>query len=303
MIFSEIYGLYYKAVSRILALAVEGNLTEKDMYAIVKENAFPESAMTIVPAIRNKEWPLLTDDLHTPLAKVPRLPLTTLEKRWLKAVLSDPRVSLFAPEMTGLEEIEPLFDLKDIVYFDRYRDGDPFTNEKYRDRFRTTWKALREKKLLHLEYISGRGNNVSGTYLPVKMEYSDVDDKFRLLSLKEGGIHTINLGRITKVEIQGSAADKPILHELSPKRTTVFIITDERNALQRVLMQFSHYKKEAEKLDEKHVKVTLTYDQDEEIDLTIQLLSFGRFIEVLSPESIRKNMRERIEKQLQLFNN
>ena len=118
MIFSEIYSLYYKAVSRILALSVEGKLTEKDLYAISRENAFPESTMTIVPALRNKEWPLLTDDLHTPLERAPRLPLSTLEKRWLKAVLSDPRVSLFAPEMKGLEETEPLFDLQDIVCFD-----------------------------------------------------------------------------------------------------------------------------------------------------------------------------------------
>lgn len=68
-------------------------------------------------------------------------------------------------------------------------------------------------------------------------------------------------------------------------------------------MQFSHYKKEAEKLDEKRVKVTLTYEEEEEADLTIQLLSFGRFIEVLSPESIRKNIRERIQKQIRFFNN
>lgn len=303
MIFSEIYSLYYKAVSRILALSVEGKLTEKDLYAISRENAFPESAMTIVPALRNKEWPLLTDDLHTPLERAPRLPLSTLEKRWLKAVLSDPRVSLFAPEMKGLEETEPLFDLQDIVCFDRYRDGDPFTNERYRARFRTIWKALKEKKLLHLEFISGKGNTVSGTCLPLKLEYSDTDDKFRLLALKEGEIRTINLGRITRAEIGNPAPDSAIPDEPSPKRNTVFIITDERNALQRVLMQFSHYKKEAEKLDEKHVKVTFTYDQDEEIDLTIQLLSFGRFIEVLSPDSIRKNIRERIEKQIQFFNN
>lgn len=172
MIFSEIYSLYYKAVSRILALSVEGKLTEKDMYALARENAFPESPMTIVPALKNQEWPLLSGDLHTPLAKAPRLPLTTLEKRWLKTVLSDPRAFLFAPEMAGLEEIEPLFDPKDIVYFDRYTDGDPFTDQDYRDRFRTIWKALKEKKLLHLEFLSSKGNTISGTYLPVKLEYS-----------------------------------------------------------------------------------------------------------------------------------
>lgn len=303
MIFSEIYSLYYKAVSRILALAVEGKLTEKDMYALARENAFPESPMTIVPALKNQEWPLLTGDLHTPLAKAPRLPLTTLEKRWLKTVLSDPRASLFAPEMAGLEEIEPLFDPKDIVYFDRYTDGDPFTDQDYRDRFRTIWKALKEKKLLHLEFLSSKGNTISGTYLPVKLEYSDVDDKFRLLALREGRLYTIRPGRLSKAELEGPASDEPLPPELFPKRTCVFIITDERNALQRVLMQFSHYKKEAEKLDEKHVKVTLTYEEEEEADLTIQLLSFGRFIEVLSPESIRKNIRERIQKQIRFFNN
>lgn len=301
MIFSEIYSLYYKAISRILALAVDGKLTEKDMYVMARENAFPESAMTIIPALKNKEWPLLTDDLHTPLGNQPVLPLTILEKRWLKTVLSDPRASLFALKMTGLEEIEPLFDPEDIICFDRYTDGDPFTNEKYRTHFRTIWKALKEKNLLHLEFMDRRGNTISSIYRPMKLEYSDIDDRFLLLAMKKEQFCTISLSRITRTEIEGAAPDTAIPDELSPKRRAVFIITDERNSLQRVLMQFSHYKKEAEKLDEKHVKVTLTYEEEEETDLTIQLLSFGRFIEVLSPESIRKSIKGRIQKQLQFF--
>lgn len=53
-------------------------------------------------------WPLIRADYSTPLENPPTMPLTTLQKRWLKAILSDPRIQLFDPPMEGLEDVEPL---------------------------------------------------------------------------------------------------------------------------------------------------------------------------------------------------
>ena len=49
MLFSEIYGNYFTALARILAKAVEGNLTGKEMNAIIQNTAFGESLLTIPP--------------------------------------------------------------------------------------------------------------------------------------------------------------------------------------------------------------------------------------------------------------
>ena len=47
MIFSEVYGTYFRTVSAILAKAVEGTLTRDALTRTVVENAFGESLITI----------------------------------------------------------------------------------------------------------------------------------------------------------------------------------------------------------------------------------------------------------------
>ena len=82
--------------------------------------------------------------------------LTALEKRWMKAVLADPRIQLFSPDETGLEDVEPLFTPDKIVYYDRYTDGDPYGDPSYIAHFRTILQAL---------YLSagGSSNRKEGT--------------------------------------------------------------------------------------------------------------------------------------------
>ena len=124
MIFSEIYGSYFKAVSAILAKAVDGSLTERELTRTVLENAVGESLITIPKKLTDGSWPLLASDFRTPVRHKPRSPLTNLEKQWLKALLLDPRVRLFEPSEEGLEDVEPLFTPDQFVFFDRYSDGD-----------------------------------------------------------------------------------------------------------------------------------------------------------------------------------
>lgn len=43
------------------------------------------------------------------------------------------------------------------------------------------------------------------------------------------------------------------------KRILVLELTDERNALKRVMLHFSHLEKETERLDDTHYRITLFY--------------------------------------------
>ena len=142
MIFSEIYGTYFKAVSAILSKAVDGVLTERELTRTVLENAFGESLVTIPAKLTDGSWPLITKDYGTPLLHKPQIPLTTLEKQWLKALLLDPRVRLFDPSEEGLEDVEPLFTPDQFVYFDRYADGDDYNDPQYIEHFRMIIRAM-----------------------------------------------------------------------------------------------------------------------------------------------------------------
>ena len=71
-------------------------------------------------------------------------------------------------------------------------------------------------------------------------------------------------------------------------------VTDERNALQRVLLHFSHFEKEAERIDEKHYRVKIKYDKDDETELVIRILSFGPLVKVTEPYSFADLIRKRL---------
>lgn len=198
MIFNEIYNTYYTTVAKIISAAVDGELTKKRMEEIVHKYAFSESFMQIIPALENEEWQLIHKDYTTPVMHKPQMPMTILQKRWLKAICNDKRFKLFGIEISGLEGVEPLYHAEDIIYTDVYSDGDDYSDEGYIERFRTILRAIEEKRKLNIEFVSHKNNDVRGTYIPYKLEYSEKDDKFRLLTENKNGNMFINLGRIIK---------------------------------------------------------------------------------------------------------
>ena len=86
-------------------------------------------------------------------------------------------------------------------------------------------------------------------------------------------------------------------NRLRKTRKLVLELTDERNALERVLMHFAHFEKQAERLDEKKYRVTVWYDPDDETELVIRVLSFGPMIRVIEPESFVNLIKDRLIRQ------
>jgi len=297
MIFSEIYGSYFKAVSAILAKAVDGTLTEREITRTVLENAFGESLVTIPAKLSDGSWPLLTDDFGTPLRHAPHAPLTTLEKQWLKALLLDPRIRLFDPSEEGLEDVEPLFTPDQFVYFDRYADGDPYDDPRYIEHFRLIIRAMHEKRKLRVRFHGHRGTRQSYICIPYKLEYSSKDDKFRLITGFRNKPLTVNLSRIDSVHILEPWDESEYLQPREREKTLVMELYDSRNSLERAMLHFSDLEKETERIDEKHYRITLNYKQGDETEILIRILSFGPVLKVIEPETMVKQIRERLERQ------
>ena len=297
MIFSEIYGSYFKAVSAILAKAVDGTLTEREITRTVLENAFGESLVTIPAKLSDGSWPLLTADYGTPLRHAPHAPLTTLEKQWLKALLLDPRIRLFDPSEEGLEDVEPLFTPDQFVYFDRYADGDPYDDQRYIEHFRLIIRAMHEKRKFRVRFHGHRGTRQSYICIPYKLEYSSKDDKFRLITGFRNKPLTVNLSRIDSVHILEPWDESEYLQPREREKTLVMELYDSRNSLERAMLHFSDLEKETERIDEKHYRITLNYKQGDETEILIRILSFGPVLKVIEPETMVKQIRERLERQ------
>lgn len=297
MLFHEIYGAYYRTLSHILALAVDGTLTKESLYDTVRQYGFEESTLTIPDALQRQSWPLIKEDLSTPLEHTPSAPLTTLQKRWLKTLLSDPRIKLFDPPVDGLEDVEPLCPPDTFVYYDRYNDGDPYDDPGYIKRFRCILSAIRHKRWMRIQFSGGQGLPHYWRCVPYKLEYSAKDDKFRLISANKRKALSINLGRITQCFLLEPCEDEEYRPKPLKKRILVLELTDDRNALERVMLHFSHLDKETERIDDNHYRITLHYEREDETELLIRVLSFGPVLKVVFPDDFIKDLSDRLERQ------
>lgn len=297
MIFSELYSVYYNTVAEILRRAAQGNTTERALEQLVRERAFSESVLTIMPALKSGKWQLLHADLSPVLRHSPAMPLTDLERRWLKAIAEDPRVRLFHVSFPDLDGVEPLFTRADYKIYDRYADGDPFEDDTYIAHFHLMREAIRSKSPVRITMTNRHGEELYMRFYPKGFEYSVKDDKIRVITAG-CKFRQFNLGRITSCRYyHGNAAwtEKPKqvrVREISME------ITDERNALERVLLHFAHFEKQAERIDDTHYLLRIKYYENDETELVIRILSFGPYVRVLAPQAFVQLIKERLISQM-----
>lgn len=294
MIFSELYGAYYKAVAAVLRAAVDHPLQSGEMREIIAANAFGESILNIEPALAGGRWQLLLPDGTTPLHHAPTLPMTLVERRFQKAVAADVRMRLFTDTPPDEPDVEPLFSPEDICVFDRYADGDPYTDEGYIRRFRLILDAIRQKQPLRVDMTNRHGRTLHVTLLPLRLEYSEKDDKFRLLGEGGSSAKTVNLARIVSVTPFAGKLLPPRRHRLPRRRQVVLEVDERRNTPERVLMHFAHFEKQAERTADGRYRVTVLYDWDDETEMVIRILSFGPTVRVVAPEHFVSLVRARL---------
>ena len=302
MIFNELYGAYYRTVAAVLRAAADHPVTRSEVYRIMERYGLGESMLTIPAALGEERWQLLHRDGTTPLLHAPDTPLTLTEKQWLKAVYADPRVRLFGDDFPDFPDAEPLFRPEDVVVFDRYADGDPYTDREYVSRFRMILRAVRERIPVRIEMVTPKGNVSRVDVMPDHLEYSEKDDKFRLIGLtRRSGRSTVNLGRVrfcALLDPKGDFFDGKEAQMPAPKQETVeLLVVDERNTLERVLMHFAHFRKEAERIGENRYRVSVTYDMEDEREMVIRILSFGPTVRVTAPDSFVSLIRYKLMNQ------
>ena len=316
-LFHEIYSCYIDVVRCILTEAEQSPVTAGRMEQLAAEKAFGESALAILPKLTGGDWPLLVpcgdDAFRSRLTHTPHVPLSTLQKSWLKALLADGRIRLFFSD-AELEElkdmlgdVEPLYREEDFYYFDRYRDGDPIADTAYRLHFATILRALQENRILLVSY-EGKQGPVSLEAAPYQLQYSSKDDKFRLCCLKysRGAFRLntqLNLAKIRDCRLSSESCPahtaKYRFRPVSRAPELVLLqISGERNSLERCMLHFASYEKHTEYEEERGCYLcSIYYDLADETELLIDILSFGPVVQVLGPESFLEQVRERVRRQ------
>lgn len=326
-IFSEINGAYFRTAAKLLEIRSR-SITDSDIYTAVKKYAFRDSVLflpaKLIPSKNNSDWGLLKKekDGYSPVtANPPPCILTAIQKAWLKAILADPAIKLFLTddEYAGLWErlsdITPLYRNEHFRFFDRSTDGDPCGSPEYIKYFQTVLAGIKRGQALRIKYISGKNTEKEAVLLPLKIEYSPKNDKFRLLGRNAdhgrlGNGIIINIGRIVSAvplkKYFKEAADPQTTEKIFKMRRAAAPVTvlvhNERNAPERFLMEFASYEKHIEcDTESGELTAEIYYDRNDETELLIMLLSFGAAVEIVSPEDFRSKAAYRVRKQAELL--
>ena len=305
-LFDELYSNYYQTAVRVLAYACAHNgISDRQLHDMMDALAFGGTDSDFNRRMQDACFLLYKDPadkrLHTPIRNVPEMPLTILEKQWLSAVLRNPRVQLFLDEENEIEvDAAPLFYDEMFVYYDRYSDGDPFEDPLYREHFRTVRRALSEHRRLHVEYENAFGKVFSFNVIPYRLEYSEKDDKFRLITAGHRA-KQMNLSRFRTCTLGNPVSEEEWTEPMFETETMILELTDMHNALERVMLHFSDLKKQTQLLENGRYRIELEYRKDDEAEILIRILSFGCVLRVTAPKRLVSRIEERLAMQAMRF--
>lgn len=318
-LFSEVYNCYFQVVKSLIEK--KNYISESELNFRIQTSGFEESILYLLPKLTDNEWGFYEKRdgiLYSKLSTDFYVPLNHLQKSYLKAILSDEKISLFLndDEIAGLNaafaDVEPLFNPEDFYYYDRFIDKDDYQNPDYRKHFRMIISAIKNHEYLDILYEARFGQRVHHYYLPCRLEYSIKNDCFRLLAVEKHmernpRIEILNLSRIKDVTLSGIKVNRlpdinRSLQRSYYKEPVRIIIKNQRNALERAMLQFANYEKSTRKIDENTYECLIYYNKKTETELLIEVLSFGPMIKVVGNENFLRLVKERLVRQSKLVN-
>ena len=312
-LFSEVYNCYFQVIKSLIEK--KQYISEKELNYQIQKNCFEESILYLLPKLTENGWGFYEKQDGVLRAKFSTdfyVPLTDLQKSYLKAILADDKIRLFLSDAeiadinTTFADIKPLYLPDDFYYYDRFADKDD-----YRKHFQMIMNAIQNHEYLDILYESRQNHRVHHTYLPCRLEYSIKNDRFRLLAVeahqqRNPRIEILNLNRIVNIVTTGKIASHIPDINKSLKRSYYHepvrvIIKNKRNALERAMLQFANYEKSTRKIDQDTYECLIYYNKKTETELLIEVLSFGPMLKVVGNETFLALIKERLLRQRTLY--
>lgn len=314
LLFHEVYGTYYAIVNALMS--EKKPISSKQIEEVIHATGFSESAFLMLPSLENKQspWHLFLEKdegwCSVTQNKPPAIQ-TDLERRWLKSLLYDSRLPLLIEKVKidalkqELEDVDPLFDLKAVKYYDQFKQSESLVEQdQLYIFFQVLIQAIQTKKPVGIEYRrTPKKSSKQNIFMPTRIEYSPKNNLFRLkawlIRRRSRCEVTLNLNRMLSVSLLEQDTDYfqlPITSRTRYDEVTC-ILVDKRKALQRSMLHFADYQKTTQRIDETHFELTIKYDRSDETELLIRILSFGPFMKVISPNSFISKIKERLIKQ------
>lgn len=308
MLFDSVFSSDFRTVGLIINASLDRKgLTRGEIKDIINQYSIGDANAEKIydSLVANKSWPLIEKEESgkyiSTLENRYNRSITVIEKKWLNSIIADKRMKLFTDSIKPIDESGTLFNFEDIVFFDQNNDGDPYDDKNYITCFRKVLSAIKERRYIKVKYHSVGGKLNIFSCIPIKLEYSIKNDKFRIL---EGFIDDVSktgylrMSGIEDVEIGDYCSNFDQYNMQINQRSVVLEVSDERATKERLLLHFSPLKREAEQISDNHWRIKIYYDEDMEDEIVIDILSFGRFVKVVEPQSFIELVKKRLIKQI-----
>lgn len=312
-LFDESENKYYEMLSYLLTGQQSAGVS--DLYSVtnqyisgeidfdVIDSLFPRSEVEevifrcvaggFVPVL-DKKFPVLTNHV---------------EKQALKNLLRDEYKVLFLTEDTQnklrkvTETLPDEWDEHDIDIKNRFAGGVAARIENYQQKVSFIAKAIHEKKAIVYDNIKeGEYEFRDTTAVPVRLEYSTINDRFRLYVYlpKEEKFVKMNLDTMSNIRETRWSSDKDISAEFIAfckqfGRTVILDVEPLDYVIERCFRVFSCYDRKAryDKEENKYI-LQIEYLSFDEAEVIRDILSFGSRVVVTGPEKLRNEVYRRI---------
>ena len=157
---------------------------------------------------------------------------------------------------------------------------------------------------MNIIYGGKNSNYENANAVPLKLEYSPRNDKFRLfIKNEEGKYFVLNLSKIQEVKLsdkkfEAETAKMPKKEEYIKQLVLILDNSAGKHDFSRAMREFSDLKKETEPLGNQKYKITMEYYKDDEEEIAIRIMAYLPYIEVKKPFEIKKIIQEKLRRQL-----
>ncbi|MGN1032901.1 MAG: WYL domain-containing protein [Intestinibacter sp.] len=314
--FSEFESCYYEAFTKMLC---KPPMTEKEAREFIEENIDVGVDFKILSQLLSKdvskscvfsydkEKKTFSPNVNIDMPIV----LNKIEIEALKNLVDMEISEAFLQEETllklksKLENEEKGWSIDDIKYKRQYADGDKNNIEDINKKLKILLKSIKQKCAVKCDNTTKSGEEYKQqTIYPLKIEYSTINDKYRLYCFKkdddEKKYIKMNISGLSSLEIledKTREEDEDFLEFNKNNIKTVTLYVDpEKHVLERCFRLFSFYNRRAIYDDEKNVYVLdINYYIYDEKEVIKNILSLGSRVIVSSPEDIREIVISRVK--------
>lgn len=311
-LFHETENKYYELLSYLLN--DKQRFSAKDITDYLSTNFMGEMDYEVIDALFSKSegaasvFAYLNGGYEPVLEREFPVRISQIEMQALKSLVKNKYVKHFLSETTinKLTEIsrnvETLWDINDIQIKNQYQDGDIDADKSYEKKLSIIAEAIKSnREIIYDNVYPGRYNYLERHAFPVRIEYSYINDIFRVsvydagqgrfVKLNLSTLRNIRLGELTNDTIE--IEYRYFLEE--NKKTIELDVEPIDHVIERCFRIFSYYERQARyDAEENKYKLTISYLKQDENEVIRDILSMGSYVVVMSPKRIQKDVYRRI---------